>query len=179
MTKVITLILARERQTLRQNLNFFQSHGDYVLILSDAHLYRMDYRKFVDYHIAKKADITLAVIPVSERDTAQLGIMKVSDDSKITDFIEKPQKAELLNSLKVSDELLKKATSNQKAEIILVLWESMFLINGEPMVHWAATVRCQKIQYPSFVENTIQNGHKEFSIEASEKQKVIKISFIE
>jgi len=94
--------------SVRQNLAFFQSYGDYVLILSGDHLYRMDYGRFIDYHIAKKADITLAVIPVSESDTSQLGIMKVSDDSMITDFVEKPQEAELLNSLKVSDELLKK-----------------------------------------------------------------------
>jgi glucose-1-phosphate adenylyltransferase len=93
---------------VRQNLSFIQNYGDYVLILSGDHLYRMDYRKFVDYHIEQGADISISVIPVREENTSELGIMKVSGDSRITDFQEKPTDPKLLASLKVSEKLLKK-----------------------------------------------------------------------
>jgi len=42
---------------VRQNLRFLRSEGDLILILSGDHLYRMDYRKFIDFHERMKADI--------------------------------------------------------------------------------------------------------------------------
>jgi len=36
---------------VRQNLRFLRSEGDLILILSGDHLYRMDYQKFIDFHI--------------------------------------------------------------------------------------------------------------------------------
>jgi len=93
---------------VRQNLGIVKNFGDYVLILSGDHLYRMDYSKFIDYHIDQGADITISVIPVREEDTSQLGIMQASEDSMITDFVEKPKDAKLLKPLKVSAKLLKK-----------------------------------------------------------------------
>ena len=49
---------------VRQNLRFLRSEGDLILILSGDHLYRMDYRKFIDFHIKKKADVSISVYPV-------------------------------------------------------------------------------------------------------------------
>ncbi|MBI9070356.1 MAG: glucose-1-phosphate adenylyltransferase [Melioribacteraceae bacterium] len=70
----------------------------YVLILAGDHLYQMDYKKFVDYHIDNGADITLAVQPVPEKEAPELGILKRADNGKIVDFKEKPN-AELLPDL--------------------------------------------------------------------------------
>ena len=66
------------------------SRAKYILILAGDHLYEMDYRKFVAYHIETKADITLAVQPVPEREASGLGILKRSDSGEIIDFKEKP-----------------------------------------------------------------------------------------
>ena len=49
---------------VRQNLQFLRTEGDLVLILSGDHLYRMDYQKFIQFHIEKKADISISVYPV-------------------------------------------------------------------------------------------------------------------
>ena len=102
-------ILAAE-QTL-DNSNWYQGTADavrqqwveilhartkYVLVLAGDHLYRMNYRKFVDYHIETGADITLAVQPVGKRDAAGFGILKRAEDGRITSFIEKP-KGDMIN----------------------------------------------------------------------------------
>lgn len=67
------------------------AHTRYVLVLAGDHLYRMDYRKFVDYHIETGADITLAVQPVEAEYAPAFGILKRNPDGRITSFTEKPQ----------------------------------------------------------------------------------------
>jgi glucose-1-phosphate adenylyltransferase len=63
----------------------------YVLILAGDHLYNMDYRAFVDYHVETGADITMAVQPVGADMAPALGILKRSDDGRIESFTEKPE----------------------------------------------------------------------------------------
>jgi len=63
----------------------------YVLVLAGDHLYRMDYRDFVGYHVETKADITLAVQPVAAQHAGGLGILKRSSDGEIMSFTEKPK----------------------------------------------------------------------------------------
>lgn len=63
---------------------------DYVLILSGDQLYQMDFSALLKYHIKKGADLTVATIPVIEKDATSFGIMKVNDEGIIENFIEKP-----------------------------------------------------------------------------------------
>lgn len=64
----------------------------YVLILSGDQLYQMDFNEMLQNHIEKGADISIATIPVAEREAPEFGIMKVNDDGTIPTFIEKPAK---------------------------------------------------------------------------------------
>ncbi len=66
------------------------AHTEYVLVLAGDHLYRMNYRDFVGYHIETGADITLAVQPVSAEYAPAFGILKRNADGQIVSFIEKP-----------------------------------------------------------------------------------------
>ncbi|HTS45045.1 MAG TPA: glucose-1-phosphate adenylyltransferase [Puia sp.] len=77
------------RQCLR-HLGPFES--EYVLILSGDQLYQMDFMEMLNSHIDKKADITVATIPVAEREASEFGIMKKDDKGYITSFIEKPKR---------------------------------------------------------------------------------------
>jgi glucose-1-phosphate adenylyltransferase len=63
---------------------------EYALILSGDQLYQMDFSEFVKYHIEKKADLSIATIPVVSKDAPGFGIMKVDGEGKIRKFIEKP-----------------------------------------------------------------------------------------
>lgn len=80
------------RQSLRHisNLDF-----EYILILSGDQLYQMDFDVMLAAHKEKKADISIATIPVPAREASEFGILKANEESFITSFIEKP-KAELL-----------------------------------------------------------------------------------
>lgn len=81
---------------VRQQMVEIENAGTtYVLILAGDHLYRMDYRKFVQYHIDTHADITLAVQPVGAVEAPELGILKRNADGEIVSFTEKPEPAQL------------------------------------------------------------------------------------
>ena len=77
------------RQSLRHisNLEF-----EYILILSGDQLYQMDFSEMLNNHIKNEADISIATIPVDERDAPEFGILKSNEAGMITSFIEKPKK---------------------------------------------------------------------------------------
>ncbi|HQY92155.1 MAG: glucose-1-phosphate adenylyltransferase [Caldilinea sp.] len=75
-----------------QNLNFIrENRADTVVILSGDHIYKMDYRPMLDYHLAKGADLTIGVMPVPIEETNRFGIMQVDDEQRIVQFYEKPK----------------------------------------------------------------------------------------
>ncbi len=90
---------------VRKNLRFLRRKGDLVLILSGDHLYRMDYRKFIDFHLRKKADISISVYPVPYEQASEFGVMKVSHSARIRSFMEKPQKADELEEMRVPEKV--------------------------------------------------------------------------
>jgi glucose-1-phosphate adenylyltransferase len=76
---------------VRQSMHHLNSHEyDYVLILSGDQLYQMDFKQMAEYHLAQKADLTIATIPVDAREASEFGIMKVDKKGYISSFIEKP-----------------------------------------------------------------------------------------
>ena len=75
-----------------QNLSFLESFKpENVLILSGDHIYKMDYSKMLDYHIANNADSTIAVIDVPRSEASRFGIMTCDEEGRIVDFTEKPK----------------------------------------------------------------------------------------
>ncbi|HRD56726.1 MAG TPA: glucose-1-phosphate adenylyltransferase [Ferruginibacter sp.] len=82
---------------VRQSLKHFRNHDyDHILILSGDQLYQMDFEEMVDKHIENGCQITIATIPVGEREAPEFGILKADTENNITSFIEKPKK-ELLS----------------------------------------------------------------------------------
>lgn len=83
---------------VRQSRKHFERYDfDYVLILSGDQLYQMDFEQMAVNHIAQKADITIACLPVDARDATGFGIMKVDEKGYIPRFIEKPSTDQLPN----------------------------------------------------------------------------------
>ena len=78
---------------------------DNYLILSGDHLYRMDYRKFIEYHEDTNADVTIGVLPVDEKHASSFGLMKINETGRVTEFKEKPTGTTLL-SMKVDAKTL-------------------------------------------------------------------------
>ncbi len=92
---------------VRQNLDFIKDEGALVLILSGDHLYRMDYRKFVDFHLTTGAEISIAVTPVRADQAPEFGIMKVNDCGRITEFREKPKDPAEIDRLRVDESVFR------------------------------------------------------------------------
>ncbi len=101
-------VLAAQQTT--ENPNWFQGTADAVrryiwsikewdvdeyVILSGDHLYRMDYRLFVERHRETKADITLSVVPTDQEKASAFGLMKINQQGRVIDFMEKPKGDEL------------------------------------------------------------------------------------
>ncbi len=66
-----------------------------LLILSGDHLYRMDYREFLQRHYETGADITVSVIPVQAESASEFGLLKTDSAGRIIEFSEKPKGAAL------------------------------------------------------------------------------------
>ncbi len=92
-------------QQTKENPDWFQGTADAVrqyswlleewdvdeyIILSGDHLYRMDYRDFIQRHRETNADITLSVVPIGEKSASEFGLMKIDDSGRVIDFSEKP-----------------------------------------------------------------------------------------
>ncbi|MFW5892796.1 MAG: glucose-1-phosphate adenylyltransferase family protein [Bacillota bacterium] len=81
--------------SVKQNLEFIKRSGArYVIILSGDHVYKMNYRKMIDFHKEKGADLTIAVQEVDWEETHRFGIMRTNGDQKVIDFQEKPEKTD-------------------------------------------------------------------------------------
>ncbi len=82
---------------VRRNLRHVASgRGQYVLVLGGDQLYRMDFQELAQFHAEKKADISVAVLPVDGSRASSFGILKTDDDLRLTEFYEKPGPERLL-----------------------------------------------------------------------------------
>lgn len=76
-----------------QNIEFLKrSHEPYVIIASGDCIYKMDYNAVLDYHIDKKADITVVCkeLPADDPELNRYGIVNMDENGRIVDFEEKP-----------------------------------------------------------------------------------------
>ena len=101
------------RQSLR-HIEPFES--DYILILSGDQLYQMDFADMLDNHKNLGADISVATIPVAQREAPEFGILK-SSEGLITSFIEKPKKDVLEDWVSDTGEEMKAAGRNYLASM--------------------------------------------------------------
>lgn len=89
---------------VRQNLRYFlQGNWEYFLILSGDQLYRMDFRSVIAQHLATKAEITIATLPVDEEQAKSFGIMHADQAGRINEFVEKPKEPEVLEKMRMPD----------------------------------------------------------------------------
>ncbi len=63
---------------------------EYVVILAGDHIYKMDYSRMVDLHLASDADLTIGALPVKVKAARQFGVMQIESDSRVVGFEEKP-----------------------------------------------------------------------------------------
>lgn len=73
------------------NMNLiYDSQPRFVAIFGGDHIFRMNIKEMVDYHISKKSQLTIATIPVKGHEAHQFGEIKVDSSSRVKSFTEKP-----------------------------------------------------------------------------------------
>ena len=76
-----------------QNIEYIDRYDPkYVLILSGDHIYKMNYEEMLNFHKAKEAEATIAVIEVEIDEASRFGIMNTNMDFSIYEFEEKPKR---------------------------------------------------------------------------------------
>ena len=75
-----------------QNVDILRrQRPEFVLVLAGDHVYKMDYRRLIEEHLARNAKVTVGCIEAPIADASQLGVMRTDWRSRITAFQEKPQ----------------------------------------------------------------------------------------
>lgn len=86
---------------IRQNLvHLLKSPVDYFLILSGDQLYNIDFREMVRFAKKTDADMVIAALSVDELEAKRMGNLKIDEEFRVQDFIEKPKDRETLNRFK-------------------------------------------------------------------------------
>lgn len=75
-----------------QNLNFIDHYDcKYVLVLSGDHIYSMDYRKVLQFHIERDADLTIVFKRVPINEAHRFGIGRLDENYRLIEYQEKPK----------------------------------------------------------------------------------------
>jgi glucose-1-phosphate adenylyltransferase len=73
-----------------QNINLVeQSDPDVVAIFGGDHIYRMNITSMIEYHVAKKAEVTVAAVPAPREQASEFGVVEAAEDGRIQAFHEK------------------------------------------------------------------------------------------
>jgi glucose-1-phosphate adenylyltransferase len=75
---------------IHQNINLIQQADPHVVVIFGAdHIYRMNIRQMIEYHVEKRAGVTIAAIPVQKELASEFGVIETTDDGNIVGFHEK------------------------------------------------------------------------------------------
>src|SRR5688500_12802132 len=114
---------------VRQGLRHVEPfESDYVLILSGDQLYQMNFADMLENHKNLGADISIASIPVGQREAPEFGILK-SADGVITSFIEKPKKELLPDWTSETSDIMKAMGRNYLASMGIYIFNRQLLFD--------------------------------------------------
>jgi glucose-1-phosphate adenylyltransferase len=124
------------RQSLR---HLAKMDFEYVLILSGDQLYQMDFSKMIDAHKKTGAALTIATIPVGEKEAPEFGILKSNQENVITSFVEKPKKEILKDWISDTGTEMKSQGRNYLASMGIYVFNKETLYQFLNEVHPNAT----------------------------------------
>ncbi|MDJ0714069.1 MAG: glucose-1-phosphate adenylyltransferase [Prochloraceae cyanobacterium] len=146
---------------VRQYLRLIQEWDiDQYLILSGDHLYRMDYRKFIERHRETNADITLSVVPIDEKRASSFGLMKIDDNGRVVDFSEKP-KGDALAKMQVDTTTLG-LTSQEARKSPYIASMGIYVFNKEVLIELLQ----QNLEQTDFGKEIIPGAAQKYNLQA-------------
>lgn len=83
---------AGSADAIYQNFNLISDENpDYILVFGADHIYRMDPRQMLEYHIKSGAGLTVAGIRVPRAQSREFGVIQPGEGGRIAAFQEKPE----------------------------------------------------------------------------------------
>jgi glucose-1-phosphate adenylyltransferase len=77
-----------------QNMNLIEQAEPHVVAIFGAdHIYRMNIREMVEFHVERGAQATVSAIPVEKEQASEFGVIETKDDGLIVGFHEKKSDA--------------------------------------------------------------------------------------
>lgn len=75
---------------IHQNINLIEQADPHVVAIFGAdHIYRMNIRQMIEYHVEKRAGVTVAAIPVKREFASEFGVIETTPEGRIVNFHEK------------------------------------------------------------------------------------------
>ena len=107
----------------------------------------MDYTALFERHVECDADVSICVLPVDTSEASELGILKMEKRGRITEFCEKPDRPELIESLKVDVDAWQKAGVTAERPLMASMGIYLFktealveVLRGEPMMDFGRDI---------------------------------------
>ena len=73
-----------------QNINLIEQADPHLVVIFGAdHIYRMNIREMVEYHMQKRAQVTVSAIPVEREYSSEFGVIETNEEGQIGGFHEK------------------------------------------------------------------------------------------
>lgn len=117
--------------SVRKNFIHFRTQKPtHYIILSGDQLYRMDLKHFMQQHIESGADVTIATTAVNREDASGFGIMKIDDQNKITEFMEKPAKDLNIDDWKIPEKARDPMLAKEKEYLASM---GIYIFNADTM----------------------------------------------
>jgi glucose-1-phosphate adenylyltransferase len=146
---------------VRQYIWLFEEWDvDEYLILSGDHLYRMDYREFVQRHRETNADITLSVVPIDEKRASDFGLMKIDANGRVIDFSEKP-KGDALKKMQVDTTVLG-LDAQQAKELPYIASMGIYVFKKDVLIH----LLNKSLEQTDFGKEIIPASAKDYNVQA-------------
>lgn len=173
ITKENSLWYQGTADAIYQNMAFLKnSHEPYVVIASGDGVYKMDYNKVLEQHIAKSADITVVCTTCDNpNEVERFGVLSMNEDGRILEFEEKP----IISSLNTIStgiyvirrrlliELIEKAAEEGRHDFvrdILIRYKNLKRIYGYKMDSFWSNISTVDAYYKAnmaFLEPEIRN----------------------
>lgn len=75
-----------------QNMRFLRHYNpEHMLVIAGDHIYKMDYGRMLAFHVKHQADMTVACLDVPLDEAREFGVMGISEEDRVVEFVEKPQ----------------------------------------------------------------------------------------
>ena len=121
---------------VRKNLPIIlKSPASYFLILSGDQLYNIHFQSMVEFAKDTQADLTIASIPVSEKDAPRMGLLRIDSNQRILDFVEKPEDLKIMREFALKEDFFRQWNMEKQKDPLYLASMGIYVFKRETLIH--------------------------------------------